>query len=395
MKKKWLAVGIFLLFLGTYMIPAIAQYTEKSLMISEGTWWYVGGSGPGNYTRIQDAIDNASTGDTVFVFGGYYFETIIINTSITLLGEHRKTTVIDGREQGTVVTIRADGVSLCNFTIQNSADPYTSYHYGVRVESNNNSIKNNILGPKNSVGLLLSRAHNNTIIRNRFLYNRDAFDLHESNNNLIVENTFGFSLLFAITIWDSGNNTIHDNNFIFNMFFVLCGGNTPEDVNNSWNGNYWNSPRHSPKPILVLTGLLKPSFQYDRNPAVIPHGDVVNYTNVKENIFISIKGRVDGLFDTSPWDGTGLRVGRLPTVGILLNGSLRGDRIKYKGWGRGENYSYQFGGSTWVHAVIELQDAFGIFYYQKASLIPTFAPRFRALCFVKKMTTTHYDFLYT
>ncbi|MEF8847999.1 MAG: hypothetical protein V5A68_02570 [Candidatus Thermoplasmatota archaeon] len=28
---------------------------------------YVGGRGPGNYSTIQNAIDNANTGDTVFV----------------------------------------------------------------------------------------------------------------------------------------------------------------------------------------------------------------------------------------------------------------------------------------------------------------------------------------
>ncbi len=35
---------------------------------------YVGGTGPNNYTRIQDAIDNASDGDTIFVYSGIYYE---------------------------------------------------------------------------------------------------------------------------------------------------------------------------------------------------------------------------------------------------------------------------------------------------------------------------------
>ena len=69
MKKKWLAVGIILLFLGTCVIPTIAQNPEKQ-SVSRGTWFYVGGNGPGNYTRIQDAIDDANNGDTVFVYEG-------------------------------------------------------------------------------------------------------------------------------------------------------------------------------------------------------------------------------------------------------------------------------------------------------------------------------------
>ena len=56
----WL-VGIILLFVGTCIIPVPAQDTEKpSLPTSSGKWLYVGGDGPGNYTRIQDAVDNAS-----------------------------------------------------------------------------------------------------------------------------------------------------------------------------------------------------------------------------------------------------------------------------------------------------------------------------------------------
>ena len=71
--KKGLVVGIILLFIGTAMIPLNGQKIEKlSSPASGGNWFYVGGSGPGNYTDIQDAIDNASDGDTVFVYNGTY-----------------------------------------------------------------------------------------------------------------------------------------------------------------------------------------------------------------------------------------------------------------------------------------------------------------------------------
>jgi hypothetical protein len=70
--RKCVAMGIIFLFVGT-CIPAVEQDTEEqSLLTSSGSWLYVGGSGPGNYTRIQDAVDNASDGDTVFVFDGTY-----------------------------------------------------------------------------------------------------------------------------------------------------------------------------------------------------------------------------------------------------------------------------------------------------------------------------------
>ncbi|HIG99628.1 MAG TPA: hypothetical protein HA258_03500, partial [Thermoplasmata archaeon] len=49
MIRKWLAIGIILLFVGVTIAPTMAQDTEKSQPTSRGNWLYVGGSGPGNY----------------------------------------------------------------------------------------------------------------------------------------------------------------------------------------------------------------------------------------------------------------------------------------------------------------------------------------------------------
>jgi hypothetical protein len=45
---------------------------ENNPLISIGNTLYVGGDGLGNYSNIQDAIDNAMDGDTVFVYNGTY-----------------------------------------------------------------------------------------------------------------------------------------------------------------------------------------------------------------------------------------------------------------------------------------------------------------------------------
>jgi len=126
MKRKGLAVGIILLFVGTCIIPAIAQNIEKpSLPTSRGNWLYVGGSGPGNYTRIQDAVNDASNGDTIFVYDDsapYYENTIWINASINLIGEDKNTTIIDGKGGGgptDVIRISANKVKVTGFTIRN------------------------------------------------------------------------------------------------------------------------------------------------------------------------------------------------------------------------------------------------------------------------------------
>jgi len=57
---------------------------------------YVGGSGPGNYSMIQSAIDNASDGDLIYIYSGIYYESLSLRKSLILQGQDANTTIIDG-----------------------------------------------------------------------------------------------------------------------------------------------------------------------------------------------------------------------------------------------------------------------------------------------------------
>jgi len=59
----------------------------ETAIINDGNTLYVGGSGPNNYTKIQDAIDAASDGDTIFVYSysSPYHENLVINKELALL----------------------------------------------------------------------------------------------------------------------------------------------------------------------------------------------------------------------------------------------------------------------------------------------------------------------
>ncbi len=120
---------------------SFTSVTSSSLM-GDGDTLYVGGSGPNNYSKIQDAIDNANEGDTVFVYGGIYEENLIVDKSIQLTGENRDTTVIDGGGSGDVVRITADGITLSDFTIQNSGGE--EFDFGMEVQSDYNKISGNM-----------------------------------------------------------------------------------------------------------------------------------------------------------------------------------------------------------------------------------------------------------
>jgi hypothetical protein len=84
---------------------------------------YVGGSGPGNFTSIQSAINAAAAGDAVFVYddSSPYHEQVMVGKPITLVGENKNTTVIDGG--GTFIRnvfIATSGVTVKGFTLANT-----------------------------------------------------------------------------------------------------------------------------------------------------------------------------------------------------------------------------------------------------------------------------------
>lgn len=170
---------------------------------------YVGGSGPGNYTKIQDAIDNATDGDTIFVFHGIYNETIVVNISISLLGEKKETTIITNDGMTDVVTLNTD-CSLQRFTILNEkSDTHTN---GITVNSGGNLISDNIIGIVYSRAICLNNAHDNRI-ENNFIKNTYNIGIYLGDSyrntiqkNRITEGVDGIHIYFT-----SSDNLIRSN----------------------------------------------------------------------------------------------------------------------------------------------------------------------------------------
>jgi hypothetical protein len=66
---------------------------------------------------IQDAIDVCEAGDTVLVDNGTYYENLVINTPISLIGSSMDSTVIDGRGKGIITINTNTNISIENFLI--------------------------------------------------------------------------------------------------------------------------------------------------------------------------------------------------------------------------------------------------------------------------------------
>jgi len=229
MKRKCLAVVIILLFTGTGIIPAIAQDIEKpSQPTSIGGWLYVGGSGPGNYTRIQDAIDNASNGDTVFIYNDLspYYENVHINKSIQLIGENKSTTCIDAQYNGTVIEIHADNVTVTNLCLQHSGRDMNA---GIALYGSGCDISNNII-TEDFHGISVYFANNNSIHNNDLQNNNGNYNIyfyytnHSTIENNVISNPFQYTV--GITTYHCDNNTIRNNSITMTYNGILISATT-------------------------------------------------------------------------------------------------------------------------------------------------------------------------
>ena len=74
---------------------------------------------PDDYLSIQDAIDNAVDGDTIFVKRGTYVENPVVDKSVSLVGEDRDATVIDVTAG---LKVKRDNVTVTGLTIFDGYD---------------------------------------------------------------------------------------------------------------------------------------------------------------------------------------------------------------------------------------------------------------------------------
>ncbi|VVB60644.1 Periplasmic copper-binding protein (NosD) [uncultured archaeon] len=191
--------------------------THDFVLTSKGDWLYVGGSGSGNYTRIQNAIDNASSGGTIFVFHGTYNEEILVNKSLFLIGENRNTTIINGSGYDESVYIDGNKINICGFTIQNEGESWI-WRRGVFISPSSNRIHihDNII-TKNYIGIdIYDKAtdiliYDNVIMKNtNGIYGSGENTFIEIYHNIFSNNDVGIDAEHNFSIYENliSNNSI-------------------------------------------------------------------------------------------------------------------------------------------------------------------------------------------
>ena len=197
--------------------------------------YFVSIEGKGNYTSIQEAIDSASNNDTIFVGNGTYFENIKIKKPLELIGEDKKTTIINGNGSGIVINISVDYVKISGFTIMNggfmSAEESNA---GIKIGSNNNTISDCNISSNKNYGIYLyanPKTINNIIKNNIFFNNRYGIFAFYAKTNNISSNIFTSNTDYGMYLQaSSDDNLISDNTFTENNYAIRIKGSTLNTV---------------------------------------------------------------------------------------------------------------------------------------------------------------------
>jgi len=191
MKKLSIMLIILLLF-SQFSINAVSDNEKNTIYVdddnTQGPW---DGTQDNPYQFIQDGVDASETGDTVYVYGGFYNEQVSIDKPLNLRGESIDDTIIDGTGLGRICAIEeTTNVVVSGFTFQNAE--------------------------KEIEALYLSDSSSVVVEQNRFIDNEGLPIFLGGSNNIVQENEIMNNTCRLHNIWVTSNQGIIRNNTIKN-----------------------------------------------------------------------------------------------------------------------------------------------------------------------------------
>ena len=310
--RKNVALLVVLVFLAASCLTVYLPVKAESKTITV----------PDDSPTVQEAINAADVGDTIFVKRGTYVENPVVNKSVSLVGEDRDATVIDVTAG---LKVESDNVTVTGLTIYDgwqgitvssnyskiSGNKITNCQYGiVLLHSQNSTITENIL---QSIGLSaaiqLSYSNNNLIKNNYIDSCTEGIQLRAgSSNNMVIENIITNCQDVAVrllaeyspprwynpnsntimrnnisnsgcgtTIYGANGNIISNNNYVNNTIQFSAN----EDYYLTWGGsrsfntierNYWSdyNGTDANRDGIGDTPYIIDAYNQDNNPIMLP-----------------------------------------------------------------------------------------------------------------------------
>jgi len=237
---------------------------------------------PDNYQKISWAVGNASEGETIFVKSGAYPESnILVDKSLTIVGENAETTVIDGNGTAQYIFhVIANNVAIENLTLQNTDTSFPVQAPAIRIYNVTNVTVKNAITRNVFYAVEILSSNLTKIMHSNFSESaQSGIYLHDTScNNTFIGNTIENNA-YGIYIAESTSqyNKFYHNNLINNTNQVFTfGGVNYFDNGYPSGGNYWSDYngadlKHGPSQSETGSdGIFDESYSGDNYPLVNP-----------------------------------------------------------------------------------------------------------------------------
>lgn len=212
-----------------------------------------------NYATIQEAISALETldGHTIVVDSGLYYEHVLVDKALTIIGSDKLDTIIDGNNTGIVVQVRSVNVTIAGFTIQNGGkDPgYSCVHIegsyanlsgvivknsyrGVFVIDSSHNVFRDVETSNNFFGVYLYHSVNNLLLNIKVIRSEYGIELGYSDGNFISEANVTLNK-YGVDFFRSSGSLMFHCNFLDNVYSFRSDG-LPNSLDNGLEGNYWS-----------------------------------------------------------------------------------------------------------------------------------------------------------
>ena len=216
----------------------------------------VDSEGNGDFFLIQEAVNNAASGDRIVVGEGEYAENIIITKELVLISNSSIPDDVIIRPKNPsedILSIQANNVTIAGFSLYGIDNEgygislngstgcdlednlISGCRRGILVrKSDRNKINGNFLKDSNVYGFFLVESNNNQLENNTIINQKDGIYLDSSCGNFLGNNSVGGCSEYGIVLKDrSFNNHLFANKMFDNKFNFGdgCGFNDVDESN--------------------------------------------------------------------------------------------------------------------------------------------------------------------
>jgi len=289
-----------------------------------GNEYYVDGSYKGYskgtaeqpFKTIQDAIDYASDGDTIYVFLGLYEEHIIVDKEVHLWGGVEGDTIIEEDDDiRYTVEIRADNVTFQDFFLTDEHEYKTSPIGAlVSIQAENVVLTGNTFNNTDSFGVHLDSTADGAIISGNQMSDMEKGIYVKSSTNDILNNLVTNCTDTGIHLFSTAHNRLYDNQIEGCLHGIRAESCTYINMsNNTFSENEYDA--------IQITDCTKPIIKNNEiieNPSVgiyleSDQGSIINNMFTENNRGISLKGTSNIIHSNTFLSNTGAGIYALST----------------------------------------------------------------------------------